>query len=337
MPRLCHVIAAVAPIALLAQTWSARRPRVLFRSEPEYTEEARVARVNTTIIVGLVVDENGAPRDVKILRGAGFGLDESALRAIQTWRFEPGSREGRHIRTSTQIEMRLTTLDKAHHGQNARLTFGLAPGIQRPELIRGEIPADPDPPANTFLRVRFTVGRDGHPADFRIFEASNPEWSARALQEMADWRFRPALRDGQPEEMNGIFELTVSQEAIENRPSLRRAQFIGPAEPEDFSLPAPRLISPPDRALFNGHPRSVTCKWEPTPGAASYVLEWDYRDAGRWHAESQGASGSAYEVTAAESTLDFAGADFGRWRVWPVNPSGQRGSASEWRTVRFLD
>jgi hypothetical protein len=32
----------------------------------------------------------------------------------------------------------------------------------------------------------------------------------------------------------------------------------------------------------------------------------------------------------------FVGAQPGRWRVWPVNSSGQRGNPSEWRTFRFL-
>jgi hypothetical protein len=57
-------MAASVPVLLFAQTWSARPPRVIFRSEPEYSEEARRAGVNATINVSLVVGEDGVPRDI---------------------------------------------------------------------------------------------------------------------------------------------------------------------------------------------------------------------------------------------------------------------------------
>jgi TonB family protein len=89
----CRPIAVFAPaVLLLAQSWSARPPRVISRAEPEYSEEARRAGVTATVTVSLVVNENGAPRDIKVVRRAGFGLDEIAIRAIEAWRFEPGPR-----------------------------------------------------------------------------------------------------------------------------------------------------------------------------------------------------------------------------------------------------
>jgi TonB family protein len=188
--------------------------------------------VNTTITVNLLVDENGEPRDIKIVRGAGFGLDEGAIRAMESWRFEPGTKEGKPFPTPLTVELHLQALDKAHHGQTARLNFDLAPGVQRPELIEGKIPSNPDPPADASLRIRFTVGRDGRPTNFQIFEAHNREWSDLALEEMAGWRFRPAVREGQPEEINGIFELTVSRSAPENYPTLsRRLEAVPPPAP----------------------------------------------------------------------------------------------------------
>jgi hypothetical protein len=108
------------------------------------------------------------------------------------------------------------------------------------------------------------------------------------------------------------------------------------ADPQDSSLPAPQLISPPDRALFDGYPRRVRCKWEVSPGAVSYLLEWDYMDRDAWNAEYQGVPGAAIIATGVEETFNFIGAQPGRWRVWPVNGSGQRGNPSEWRTFRFL-
>jgi TonB family protein len=326
-----------APALLLAQTWATRPPRVISRAEPEYSEEARRAGVNAAIVVSLLVNENGAPRDINVVRGAGFGLDERAIRAIEAWRFEPATKEGKPFAAPTHVELHFSVLDKAHASQTARLNFGLAPGVERPELIKGKIPSNPDQPGDASLRVRFTVGPDGQPKNFQTFETNNQEWTDRALQEMADWRFRPAMREGQPEEVYGVLELTVSRQAPENRPTLRRSLVtVSPAAPQDSSLPAPKLISPPDHAIFDSYSRRLTCKWEASPGAVSYLLEWDYMYRDAWHAESEGVPGAAYEVTATETTFDFVGAQPGRWRVWPVNSNGQRGNPSEWRTFRFL-
>jgi TonB family protein len=331
---------AVFPLAvlLLAQSWGTRPPRVISQGEPEYSEEARRATVNSTVTVSLVVSENGAPQDIKVVHGAGFGLDEMAVRAIGTWRFEPGAKEGKPFPASTHVDLHFKIFDQTHAGQIARLNFSLAPGVERPELIEGKIPSNPDQPGDASMRVRFAVSPDGQPKNFQTFETNNPEWTERALQKMNDWRFRPAVRAGQPEEVNGVFELTVSQQAPQNHATLRRSLVtILPPEPQDSSLPAPKPISPPDHAMFDGYPGRVSCKWEASPRAVSYLLEWDYMDRDAWHAESQGIPGTAYEVTSTEITFDFAGSQAGRWRVWPVNRSGQRGNPSEWRTFRFLN
>jgi TonB family protein len=316
MTKTLGPMAALAPALLLAQNWAIRPPRVISQLQAEYSEEARRAAVTTIVVLSLVVGENGTPQDIKVVRSAGFGLDEMAIRAIESWRFEPGTKQGAPYAAPTHIEMRFSLADKTRTGQTARLNFGLPTGVERPELTRGKIPANPDPPTNASMQVRFTVSPEGQPTNFQTLETNNQSWTDRALHEMAGWRFRPAMRAGQPEEVNGIFELTVGHQTPANRPSLtRRLVTISPPAPQDSSLPAPKPISPPDRAVFDSFARRLTCKWEVGPEALSYLLD---------------------EVAGTETTFDFVGAQPGRWRVWPVNSSGQRGNPSEWRTFRFL-
>jgi TonB family protein len=196
---------------LLAQSSGTRPPRVISRSEPEYSEEARRAGVNSTILLSLVVDEDGAPRDIKVDRGAGFGLDEMAIRAIEGWRFDPGTKEGQPFDASTHVEVSFRIYDPARAGQNARLNFTLPPGVQRPELTKGKIPLNPDQSGKAAMRLRFTVGADGKPRDFQALETNNQEWANRAMHDMAGWRFHPAMREGQPQEATAIFELTAKK------------------------------------------------------------------------------------------------------------------------------
>ncbi len=67
-------------------------PAVLHKADPKYSEEARVAHYEGTVVLFLVVDENGNPRDIRVIRNLGLGLDENAIEAVQKWRFRPGQK-----------------------------------------------------------------------------------------------------------------------------------------------------------------------------------------------------------------------------------------------------
>jgi TonB family protein len=326
-------IALLVPAAFVtAQDWARRPPQVLFRSEPPYTDEARRAGVNATVKLTLVVNEQGLPEKIHVVRRAGFGLDESAVQTVETWRFQPGSKAGKETSAPVSLELNFRTLDKTRAGQTARLNFDLPAGVARPVLIDGKIPPNPEPAASAFLNIRLTVNPDGTAANFKTLQSDNPQWQAQVLEQMSHWRFNPGAG-----EVNGVFELSFSQPvSADNQPSLRRQIVrISRPDPEDASLPAPQLIAPPDHALFDSYPRRLSCKWAPAAGALSYLLEWDYMEHDAWHAESQGIPGTAFVVNGTKYTFNFTGAQSGRWRVWPVNNTGQRGNPSEWRTFRY--
>ena len=65
------------------------RPKVLERVEPQYTEEAREAKLEGTVLLKCTIDIQGRTKDVLVLRGLGLGLDEKAVDALLKWRFEP--------------------------------------------------------------------------------------------------------------------------------------------------------------------------------------------------------------------------------------------------------
>lgn len=84
-------------------------PRAVFDPEPEYSEEARRAKFQGTVVLLVVVDASGRPRDVRVNRSVGMGLDEKAIEAIRTWRFEPATKDGRPVavRISVEVNFRL--------------------------------------------------------------------------------------------------------------------------------------------------------------------------------------------------------------------------------------
>jgi TonB family protein len=70
-----------------------------------YPALARRANVQGHVTVQFVVDEKGRVTDPVVVRGAGAGLDEEALRVIQTLRFEPGRQEGRAVKVQMSIQV----------------------------------------------------------------------------------------------------------------------------------------------------------------------------------------------------------------------------------------
>jgi TonB family protein len=80
-------------------------PSVLRKVEPEYSEEARAAGLQGTVIVQVVIGTDGVAGDARILRGLGLGLDEQAIEAIGQWQFKPGVKDGQPVPVAATIEV----------------------------------------------------------------------------------------------------------------------------------------------------------------------------------------------------------------------------------------
>ncbi len=83
-----------AGVALMAGGKGITPPHAIFTPEPDYTELARKARFQGEAMYAIVVSGDGSVSSVKILRPLGFGLDDSAVHKIKTWRFEPARKNG---------------------------------------------------------------------------------------------------------------------------------------------------------------------------------------------------------------------------------------------------
>lgn len=80
-------------------------PVLVSKVEPEYSEEARKAKYSGSVLLSIVVDQNGLPRDIKIVRPLGLGLDQKAIEAVMKWRFRPGMKGGRAVPVQAQVEV----------------------------------------------------------------------------------------------------------------------------------------------------------------------------------------------------------------------------------------
>ncbi len=85
-------------------------PIAIYKVEPEYSEEARKAKFQGTVVLSIVIDESGVPRNFKVVRPLGLGLDEKAIQAVQQWRFKPGLREGKPVAVLATVEVNFRLL-----------------------------------------------------------------------------------------------------------------------------------------------------------------------------------------------------------------------------------
>ena len=85
-------------------------PSVLFKVDPEYSEEARKAKYSGTVLLSLIVDPDGKARDIRVVRSLGLGLDEKAMEAVAKWRFKPGMKDGRMVAVRATIEVNFRLL-----------------------------------------------------------------------------------------------------------------------------------------------------------------------------------------------------------------------------------
>lgn len=80
-------------------------PTPIYQPPPEYSEEARRAKYQGTVVLMLVVDEMGIPTNVRILSPLGMGLDEKALECVRKWKFQPAQDQGHPIPMEIAVEV----------------------------------------------------------------------------------------------------------------------------------------------------------------------------------------------------------------------------------------
>jgi protein TonB len=82
-----------------------QEPKLIHSEEPEYSDEARIARYQGTVLLAIDVDTTGAVKNIRVLRGLGLGLDEKAMAAVVKWRFRPAMASGRPVTAPAQVSV----------------------------------------------------------------------------------------------------------------------------------------------------------------------------------------------------------------------------------------
>jgi TonB family protein len=81
-----------------------QRARLLFKPEPQYTEEARVNQITGTVVLRVVFSSSGEVVQIRAVRTLPYGLTERAIAAAHQIRFVPAMKNGRPVSVFMQLE-----------------------------------------------------------------------------------------------------------------------------------------------------------------------------------------------------------------------------------------
>jgi len=100
------------PETLFAGVGGVTNPRLIEGSKiaPAYPEMARLARVEGNVALQAVVREDGSVVEVEVLRcnRPKMGFEESAIAAVQQWRYEPATQGGRAVQVYFTVFVQFT-------------------------------------------------------------------------------------------------------------------------------------------------------------------------------------------------------------------------------------
>ena len=184
-------------------------PILLTRSEPSYTEEALIARLQGTVRLSAVIDEEGTPHDIHVLRPLGLGLDEKAVEAVSGWRFKAAIRDGRPVALPTEIDCVFAVPQEARQWSLRGAQFNVPDNASQPSILAAPFPRRSAQALNVAARVSFDISPQGTPVNIQIEHSSNPAVDQEVIDLIREWRFLAALRNGTAIQTHATFDLSA--------------------------------------------------------------------------------------------------------------------------------
>jgi TonB family protein len=243
-------------------------PQLLQKTEPEYSEEARLAGLEGAVLVTATITEQGVARDMRVTGSLGFGLDEKALAAIQQWRYTPGTRQGQPVPVVMTVPVDFRLPDKQSRWHLIRAEFTPPERASRPQFSKTSYPYGVGISLNAFeeaiviraigreatATVAFDVDEHGLPVNLQVLNASHPIWGPEAMAVVREWQFAPGMKYGAPVSVLCTVDLVwgptnLSTQALQ----WAVAQMSVPSRPD----PSHSVTSPPV-VVYRGYDPSYT-------------------------------------------------------------------------------
>lgn len=80
-------------------------PQLIHSVDPEFTDQARRANLQGVVSIQLIVDSQGNPQDIHVVRRLGMGLDQKAVEAVRQYKFRPAMYQGHPVAVQMVIKV----------------------------------------------------------------------------------------------------------------------------------------------------------------------------------------------------------------------------------------
>lgn len=189
-------------------------PVPIFQPDPKITDYAKRNRIKGDCVIGAVIDADGIPQDLRVVKSLEPGLDRMSAETLKTWRFKPALRDGK---TPVAAEVTFVVsindyrgyfapfvnlLPKPSSDVLASATAVADHSVTPPVILNGD-EVMPDYPPYARMNhisgvcvVGLFVGTDGVPQDVHVIKSLDPNVDEDVVDAIKQLRFKPALKDG---------------------------------------------------------------------------------------------------------------------------------------------
>ena len=210
-----------------------KAPVITYKVDPEYSSEAREARIQGTVVIELVVDTRGKPTNIAVLSPLGYGLDERAQEAIEKWTFIPGSKDGKPVKVLATIEVnfRFENMRFDTKNEHRRTQFNVAVSTLNrndPKRAEGAVKSLQDLARQKFPPAMYALGKFERSGQF---VNRDPVEGLALISKAAEKNYGPALYELGAVYYHGNGMPPDSEKGLK---LLRDAAVLGSAEAQFF-------------------------------------------------------------------------------------------------------
>ena len=114
MKLVTLAVAAILSITAMAQRQvydpgnGVTAPVIVKEVKPTYTQTARAKKIQGSVILTTVIEDDGSVGEVTVVRPLDSELDQQAMVALKQWEFRPGTREGKPVPVRFTCELVFT-------------------------------------------------------------------------------------------------------------------------------------------------------------------------------------------------------------------------------------
>jgi TonB family protein len=183
---------------------------LISQAKPEYPALAKLLRAEGVVSLSVAIQPDGTVRDLKVLRSAGYGLDEKAMEAVQKWRYAPTRLNGSPVSSVSTVFANFTLDGPRNVWHSGPMTFVIQAGIAPPAVTGGTMPKPDQEIPEESVVLGFTVDSSG--AVKNIHSTAGSQSASELLtRSLATWKFRPAMKGDQPVEATGTVSFIKGQ------------------------------------------------------------------------------------------------------------------------------